>query len=84
MAGLLNALRCWSSRQSWWCVQGAQEIGERDMVLELVAAAVASVGGFITAVLNSITDNFLTKPLQATLQHLEEAELQTLHGGELL
>lgn len=48
----------------------------------LLAKLVASVGGLITAVMNSITDVFLTPPLQATLELLEETELKTLSGGE--
>lgn len=42
----------------------------------------AAVGGLVTAVMNSITDVFLTPPLQATLEHLEETDLKTLSGGE--
>ncbi|KAI3365500.1 hypothetical protein L3Q82_010590, partial [Scortum barcoo] len=52
----------------------------RDMVMALVANAAATVGGLITAVMNYLTDMFLTPPLNATLQHLEETELKTLKG----
>lgn len=48
----------------------------------LLAKLLAAVGGFVTAVMNSITDAFLTPPLRATLEHLEETELKTLSGGE--
>lgn len=48
----------------------------------LLAELVAAVGGWITAVINSITDVFLTPPLQATVEHLEETDLKTLSGGE--
>lgn len=48
----------------------------------LVASTVATVGGLITAVMNFLTDMFLTPPLKATLQHLEETELKTMKGGE--
>lgn len=47
----------------------------------LVANVLAAVGGLITAVMNLITDRFLTPPLKATLRHLEETELKTLTGG---
>lgn len=48
----------------------------------LLAELVAAVGGWITAAMNAITDVFLTPPLQATLEHLEETDLKTLSGGE--
>lgn len=48
----------------------------------LVGSTVAAIGGLITAVMNFLTDRFLTPPLKATLRHLEEAELKTLTGGE--
>lgn len=48
----------------------------------LVGSTVAAIGGFITAVMNFLTDRFLTPPLKATLRHLEDAELKTLTGGE--
>ncbi|TNN03275.1 hypothetical protein fugu_000304 [Takifugu bimaculatus] len=47
----------------------------------LLAKLLAAVGGFVTAVMNSITDAFLTPPLRATLEHLEETDLKTLSGG---
>lgn len=56
--------------------------GQRGDVVALAAATVATVGGFITAVMNFLTDMFLTPPLKATLQHLEETELKTMKGGE--
>lgn len=49
--------------------------------MELVANILATVGGLITAVMNFITDRFLTPPLKATLKHLEETELKTLTAG---
>lgn len=48
----------------------------------LLTKLLAAVGGFVTAVMNSITDAFLTPPLRATLEHLEETDLKTLSGGE--
>lgn len=48
----------------------------------LLANLLAAVGGFVTALMNSITDAFLTPPLRATLGHLEETDLKTLSGGE--
>lgn len=48
----------------------------------LLADLLAAVGGWITGVMNSITDVFLTPPLQATLEQLEVTELKTLSGGE--
>ena len=47
-------------------------------IARVVGAAIAC----ITAVLNYFTDVFLTQPLKATLQHLEETDLTTLSGGE--
>lgn len=47
-----------------------------------LAKLVCAVGGFVAAVMDSITDAFLTPPLRATLGHLEEADLKTLSGGE--
>lgn len=49
----------------------------------LLARLLAAVGGSVTAVMNSITDVFLTPPLLATLGLLEETDLKTLAGGEL-
>uniref|UniRef100_A0A665WCZ2 Peroxiredoxin-like 2A n=1 Tax=Echeneis naucrates TaxID=173247 RepID=A0A665WCZ2_ECHNA len=46
----------------------------------LIAGFVASVGGLITTVTNYVTDMFLTPPLSATLQHLEETQLKTMKG----
>lgn len=46
-----------------------------------VANVVATIGGFVTGLMNFFTDIFLTPPLKATLQHLEETELKTLKGG---
>uniref|UniRef100_A0AAV2LC87 Peroxiredoxin-like 2A n=1 Tax=Knipowitschia caucasica TaxID=637954 RepID=A0AAV2LC87_KNICA len=40
----------------------------------------ATVAGFVTTVMNFLTDPFLTSPLKATLKHLEETELSTLQG----
>lgn len=48
----------------------------------LLVKLLSAAGGFVTAVMNSITDVFLTPPLEATLEHLEEADLKTLSGGE--
>lgn len=48
----------------------------------LVANAVATLGFFVTGVMNFFTDLFLTSPLRATLKHLEETELKTLKGGK--
>lgn len=47
----------------------------------LLGDAVATVGGLVTGVLNYFTDFFLTPPLTAALQYLEDAELKTLKGG---
>lgn len=52
------------------------------MALELVANAAAAVGGLAAGVMNFFTDMFLTPPLKATLNHLEETELKTLKGGK--
>lgn len=52
------------------------------MIMGLVGSTVAAIGGLITAVMNFLTDRFLTPPLKATLRHLEEAELKSLTGGE--
>ncbi|CAL9699440.1 unnamed protein product [Knipowitschia caucasica] len=46
----------------------------------LVVSAMATVAGFVTTVMNFLTDPFLTSPLKATLKHLEETELSTLQG----
>lgn len=48
----------------------------------LFAKLLAALGGFVAAVMDSITDAFLTPPLRATLEHLEETDLKTLSGGE--
>lgn len=53
------------------------------MFLGLVANAVATIGGLVTAFTNFFTDVFLTPPLKATLRHLEETELRTLQAGQL-
>uniref|UniRef100_A0A3Q3GWX7 Uncharacterized protein n=1 Tax=Labrus bergylta TaxID=56723 RepID=A0A3Q3GWX7_9LABR len=57
------------------CTEGGGE-----MATELIANAVATIGGLITGVMNYFTDRFLTLPLMATLRHLEETELKTLQG----
>lgn len=46
----------------------------------VVVNVVATIGGFITGIMNFFTDIFLTPPLKATLKHLEETELKTLKG----
>uniref|UniRef100_A0A673ADF3 Redox-regulatory protein FAM213A n=1 Tax=Sphaeramia orbicularis TaxID=375764 RepID=A0A673ADF3_9TELE len=48
--------------------------------IRLWLTTASAIGGFITGVLNSVTDRFLTPPLKATLKHLEETELKTLSG----
>ena len=48
----------------------------------VVVTAVATIGGFITGVMNFFTNIFLTPPLKATLKHLEQTELKTLKGGK--
>ncbi|KAG7222298.1 hypothetical protein INR49_016394 [Caranx melampygus] len=60
--------------------RGDMAAGQRGNMMALVASAAATVGGLITAVMNFLTDMFLTPPLRATLQHLEETELKTLKG----
>uniref|UniRef100_A0A3B3HEJ8 Uncharacterized protein n=2 Tax=Oryzias latipes TaxID=8090 RepID=A0A3B3HEJ8_ORYLA len=50
------------------------------MALGIVGDAVAAVGGLIAGVLNYMTDMFLSAPLKATLNHLEDTELKTLTG----
>uniref|UniRef100_A0A3Q1AHY2 Peroxiredoxin-like 2A n=1 Tax=Amphiprion ocellaris TaxID=80972 RepID=A0A3Q1AHY2_AMPOC len=50
------------------------------MVLELIGNVAATIGGLVAGVMNILTDLFLTKPLKATIQYLEEAELKTLQG----
>uniref|UniRef100_A0A3Q1GJ81 Redox-regulatory protein FAM213A n=2 Tax=Acanthochromis polyacanthus TaxID=80966 RepID=A0A3Q1GJ81_9TELE len=50
------------------------------MALELVGNVAATIGGLVAGAMNFLTDLFLTKPLKATLQYLEEAELKTLQG----
>lgn len=50
------------------------------MALELIGNVAATVGGLAAGVMNFLTDLFLTKPLKATIQYLEEAELKTLQG----
>lgn len=50
------------------------------MALELVGNVAASIGGLVAGTMNFLTDLFLTKPLKATIQYLEEAELTTLQG----
>lgn len=52
------------------------------MALGIVGDAVAAVGGLIAGVLNYMTDMFLSAPLKATLNHLEDTELKTLTGGK--
>uniref|UniRef100_A0AAQ5ZS89 Peroxiredoxin-like 2A n=1 Tax=Amphiprion ocellaris TaxID=80972 RepID=A0AAQ5ZS89_AMPOC len=52
----------------------------RIMVLELIGNVAATIGGLVAGVMNILTDLFLTKPLKATIQYLEEAELKTLQG----
>lgn len=46
----------------------------------VVVTAVATIGAFITGIMNFFTNKFLTPPLKATLKHLEETELKTLKG----
>uniref|UniRef100_A0A3Q2XW53 Redox-regulatory protein FAM213A n=1 Tax=Hippocampus comes TaxID=109280 RepID=A0A3Q2XW53_HIPCM len=59
----------------WWsccmCMQCVQSVG-------LGPQAAAAAGGLVARVLNLVTDMFLTAPLKASIQHLEEAELTTL------
>uniref|UniRef100_A0A3P8RTL3 Redox-regulatory protein FAM213A n=1 Tax=Amphiprion percula TaxID=161767 RepID=A0A3P8RTL3_AMPPE len=50
------------------------------MALELIGNVAATIGGLVAGVMNVLTDLFLTKPLKATIQYLEEAELKTLQG----
>lgn len=46
----------------------------------LIVSAMATVTGFLTSVMNFLTDPFLTPPMRATLTYLEETELKTLQG----
>lgn len=48
--------------------------------MELIVHALATVSGFLTGIMNFLTDPFLTPPLRATLKYLEETELKTLQG----
>lgn len=50
------------------------------MALELIGNVAATIGGLAAGAMNFLTDLFLTKPLKATIQYLEEAELKTLQG----
>ena len=50
--------------------------------METIACIVGAAVACITQVLNYFTDVFLTQPLKATIQHLEETDLTTLSGGE--
>jgi hypothetical protein len=50
--------------------------------METIARVVGTAIVCITAVFNYLTDVFLTQPLKATIQHLEETDLTTLSGGE--
>uniref|UniRef100_A0A8C4ZEB6 Redox-regulatory protein FAM213A n=1 Tax=Gadus morhua TaxID=8049 RepID=A0A8C4ZEB6_GADMO len=48
--------------------------------METIARVVGTAIVCITAVFNYLTDVFLTQPLKATIQHLEETDLTTLSG----
>jgi len=48
--------------------------------MTVIVNAVATIGGFITSVMNFFTDLFLVTPLKATIEHLEETELKSLKG----
>lgn len=49
----------------------------------VVVRVVSSFFGLFRAVMNFVTNVFLTPPLKATLKHLEETELKTLTGGKI-
>ncbi|CAL8380961.1 unnamed protein product [Gadus morhua 'NCC'] len=48
--------------------------------METIVRVVGTAIVCITAVFNYLTDVFLTQPLKATIQHLEETDLTTLSG----
>lgn len=62
--------------------EGGKTPKQESAKMGLLAKLLAAVGGLVTTVMNSITDVFLTPPLQATLEHLEGTDLKTLSGGE--
>lgn len=51
-------------------------------MMSLLSGASSAAVGLLTAATNLLTDAFLTPPLQASLAHLEEAELRPLSSGE--
>lgn len=51
-------------------------------MMSLLSGGASAALGLLTAASNLLTDAFLTPPLQASLAHLEEAELQPLSSGE--
>lgn len=50
--------------------------------MEMLVQTLGAVGALVASVLRSFTDIFLTAPLKATLEHLEETELKTLKGEQ--
>lgn len=50
--------------------------------MSLVSGVASAAVGLLTAATNLLTDAFLTPPVQASLAHLEEAELRPLSSGE--
>lgn len=51
-------------------------------MMSLVSTVASGAVGLLTAAANLLTDAFLTPPLQASLEHLAEAELRPLSSGE--
>lgn len=51
-------------------------------MMALISRVVGTVVACVTAVLNYLTDAFLTAPLKAPKEYLEEAHLTTLSAGE--
>lgn len=52
------------------------------MITALLSSAASAAISLLTAVSNLLTDAFLTPPLEASLAHLEDAELRPLSAGE--
>lgn len=51
-------------------------------MMSLVSGVASAAVGLLTAATNLLTDAFLTPPIQASLAHLQEAELRPLSSGE--
>lgn len=50
--------------------------------MEILTQSLGTVFGFIDGILRGFTDLFLTKPLPANLNYLEDADLKSLDGEE--